>query len=541
MADGNETGLPQPTPPPSSPAGQRSSVRDFLETVVFFIVVAALLLKTFVAEAYVIPTGSMATTLWGNQKDVQCPRCGYTFPVNCSSEGDAHTGPYAAVVGCTCPNCRYEINFQEEARSNPGWTVPPTRSGDRVLVAKYFYDLHWRQPERHDVVVFKFPREPQKNQAPVNYIKRLIGKPGETIGIYHGNLYVATGLTDSDHTEQLKHDAIRKVADPARKFHIIRKAPEQVLALRRIVYDNDFQPGGGLPPRWTTARASAGWSSDDAKQPRTFQHSGSADAVSWLRYQHIVPTSSDPEAIVPGPELITDFLGYNSSKTFSRSGQLTGNWVGDLILECTVRVEKPEGELRLELSRGEDRFQARFQLATGTCTLWRLSDGEKLLGESGPTRLTQAGEHVLRFANVDERLTVWVDNDLPFGDGIAYDPPRELGPTRNDLQPASVGARGGAVTVSHLRLWRDTYYTVRGAVADGSLPSYASLREPRDWTSLRDLPARTLFVEPGHYLCLGDNSPESSDGREWGLVPQRLLLGRALLVLYPFTRAGPIR
>ena len=109
MADDNETGLPQPIPPSSSPAGQRSSIRDFLETVVFFIVVAALLLKTFVAEAYVIPTGSMATTLWGNQKDVQCPRCGYTFPVNCSSEGDVHSGPSVAVLGCTCPNCRHEI------------------------------------------------------------------------------------------------------------------------------------------------------------------------------------------------------------------------------------------------------------------------------------------------------------------------------------------------------------------------------------------------------------------------------------------------
>jgi signal peptidase I len=60
-----------------------------------------------------------------------------------------------------------------------------------------------------------------------------------------------------------------------------------------------------------------------------------------------------------------------------------------------------------------------------------------------------------------------------------------------------------------------------------------------------------MYVQPSHYLCLGDNSPESSDGRYWGLVPQRLLLGRALMVYYPFNfdywplnnpenRVGPI-
>ena len=34
---------------------------------------------------------------------------------------------------------------------------------------------------------------------------------------------------------------------------------------------------------------------------------------------------------------------------------------------------------------------------------------------------------------------------------------------------------------------------------------------------------------------------KSSDGRSWGLVPERLLLGRALLVYWPVNRAGRIR
>ena len=65
--------------------------REVFETVVF-VVVLVLMLKLFVAEAFVIPTGSMASTLWGDQVKVECPECGEMFPasaavsVPCSSK-----------------------------------------------------------------------------------------------------------------------------------------------------------------------------------------------------------------------------------------------------------------------------------------------------------------------------------------------------------------------------------------------------------------------------------------------------------------------
>ena len=56
------------------------------------------------------------------------------------------------------------------------------------------------------------------------------------------------------------------------------------------------------------------------------------------------------------------------------------------------------------------------------------------------------------------------------------------------------------------------------------------------YSSLSDVSdtVHTYFVQPGHYLCLGDNSAQSSDGREWGTVPERLMLGRAVFVFAPF-------
>jgi signal peptidase I len=211
------------------------------------------------------------------------------------------------------------------------------------------------------------------------------------------------------------------------------------------------------------------------------------------------------------------------------------------MLDFEVKVESDDGTLVLELSKGIDRFRAVFNVADGNCILQRLTgrtdeEREKSKKElaHAETSLKHKGTYHVRFANFDERLTVWVDRKLPFGDGIVYDPASERGPIeQNDLNaPASVGAAGAAISVSHLQLWRDTFYTHSSGVTRANI-----LGIPRD--------VQTMYVQPGHYLCLGDNSGSSADSREWGLVPARLLLGRALVVYFPFwpfnQRAGLIR
>src|SRR5262249_62063937 len=96
--------------PPRDPA------REVVETIVF-VVVLVLLLKLFVTEAFVIPTGSMAETLYGYQKIVKCPKCGHEFPVNSHDEVEpGQDGEMRTVVGFTCPNCRYPGHFD---RDNP--------------------------------------------------------------------------------------------------------------------------------------------------------------------------------------------------------------------------------------------------------------------------------------------------------------------------------------------------------------------------------------------------------------------------------------
>jgi hypothetical protein len=98
------TPAPAASPQNKGPGEMKDGIREIVETIVF-VVVLVLLLKTFLAEAFVIPTGSMATTLLGYHREVTCEMCGYTFLVNASSE--AEDKPPRFVTKCYCPNCRY--------------------------------------------------------------------------------------------------------------------------------------------------------------------------------------------------------------------------------------------------------------------------------------------------------------------------------------------------------------------------------------------------------------------------------------------------
>lgn len=76
----------------------------------------------------------------------------------------------------------------EPFRIPSGSMVPTLLIGDQVLVTKYSYGI-WLpfvdyelvdlgDPERGDVVVFRYPRDPS-----LNYIKRVVAIPGDTISV----------------------------------------------------------------------------------------------------------------------------------------------------------------------------------------------------------------------------------------------------------------------------------------------------------------------------------------------------------------------
>jgi hypothetical protein len=108
----------QPTSAPREPEN-KDTFRELFETVVF-VVVLVLMLKTFLAEAFVIPTGSMADTLLGYHHKITCPQCGKTNLFNASFEADPQDGPPQPVIETRCENCGFWHKLRDIGRLPEG-------------------------------------------------------------------------------------------------------------------------------------------------------------------------------------------------------------------------------------------------------------------------------------------------------------------------------------------------------------------------------------------------------------------------------------
>jgi signal peptidase I len=109
----------EPETVPVARVRRKSVVREYVEAILIAVLLA-LLIRTFVVQAFKIPSGSMMPTLL---------------------------------------------------------------VGDHILVNKFLY--RFRDPARGDVIVFKYPVEEHRD-----FIKRVIGLPGETIYVKDRHVYV---------------------------------------------------------------------------------------------------------------------------------------------------------------------------------------------------------------------------------------------------------------------------------------------------------------------------------------------------------------
>lgn len=288
------------------------------ETVEAFVVafILALLFRAFLAEVFVIPTGSMAPTLMGAHKDLFCNQCECRFQVGASQERVIGSGA-KVVVGAVCPNCR-RLNSLDLV----GDSDQKTFNGDRIVVNKYAYALG--EPERWDVIVFKFPGNPKQN-----YIKRLVGLPNETITIDHGNVYAQP--SDRAAAEQAQIAEQAQTAD-LKKPVILRKPADKMVAMSHLIYDTDFQSptlvDAGFPSRWQPWAPAAeqppndGWTIE--RSDRNFVAKLDAtDTPKWIRYFHRWPNEAQWQTAIENGSLanvdpyqsraVTDFYAYNSS------------------------------------------------------------------------------------------------------------------------------------------------------------------------------------------------------------------------------------
>ncbi len=557
---------------PSYPTEEIKWWREAVEGLVVAIVLA-LLIRGFEAEAFVIPTGSMAPTLRGQHKDVRCEQCGYEYATGASNETDPNFG---RVVQTTCTMCSHPQRVPyEKARD-------ATCTGDRILVNKFSYDP-LGEPERFDVIVFKNP-----NDAKQNYIKRLCGLPGETVRIFRGDIYV------------------KPVDDGDENFVIARKPPKKQLAMMQPVHDTNYIPAkldsAGMPPRWQPQNDA--WATSD--KGRTFKLSSSPD-FAWLRYRHIVADYVEWDAIKRGDkpilqgtrgELIADTYAYNTflNEKVASSGFNPGNrpgrlgpqsrqgdflyravgknWVGDLAVEADVNVTSDSGELVLDLIEGGWRFQCLIDVASGKAIMSAYDpagnqrDFDEATTASATTPVKGKGSHRILFSNVDSQLRLWVDGTLVTFDSATtytrtvkeelelrpfFDGPNNPG----DLSPAGIGARNLTADIDRLRMHRDKYYIAvsRNTTSDPKMgdainhfdPDQARMlfRTPEAWATtpffdrLREVRFDLRDFEDDskdQFFPMGDNSPQSHDARIWSddnYVERQFLIGEAVLIYYP--------
>lgn len=505
--------------------------------------------RGFVVEGFVIPTGSMAPTLMGAHMQMRSPYTGHEWAV----------GPWQTVVPGNPSSPALSI------QGGPG--QPPVAvhdpltgglddgleieqrnvrllSGDRIFVLKYLYSIF--DPERFDVVVFKNPSD--KATPYDNYIKRLVGLPGEQISLIDGDVFFrpTSAITSGE-----SH------AWAGGGWNIARKRERLQRASWQPVHDSRHEPllpGVRYRSPWT--QVGGGWG--EAQAPRRRFAGGEA----LLRWDH----DRWP---------ITDFEPYNersnlrprlSTPGLDRSSQIPYFPNSDLRLAATVVPEGEDLRVQANLMARDHLFRGRIEPGRAVVEMAAAGAGEEgwVVLDERDLRPLRSGRAVeVEFWHVDQALWLFVDGRLVAGgrEKGAY----ELGPLDRVLASTTIserqllgapmiltdGARyraprlawrfeGSPATILRTEVQRDLYFQ----------PTYfnRSARRPARGTHPSELPA----LGPDQFFVLGDNSAHSLDGRLWedvnewvdhalggvetGVVPRELLIGRAFFVYLPAVR-----
>ncbi len=343
-------------------------------------------LRTWLVMGLIAPVtvsgSSMVPTLRGESVIAQCPRCEMVFSVG--AEYTARTNVAA------CPRC---------VESRVPLTTLPLQSGDRLWIDRTAF--HWRTPQRWEVVVSRCPHDAEQL-----CVKRVVGLPGESIHLAHGEVWV----------------------DGA----ILRKTLSEQIELRQAVHVAE-----GVRPRWKSQNKNA-W------HWREGRWQCEADEEQWLRYTHLQGKS------------VTDDSSYNPGVTRRL------NRVGDFMLS-TKLCFVGEGTLALEINDG--RVQYRVTLQPAERTVQFEVEGQILnSGRLSAAVCNQllAGELVeLVFSNFDRQLLLALNGNRELSCPLAED----LLPA-GTAKPAAIGVRGGKVSLEGLTLYRDVFY--EGHAMEGS-------------------------------------------------------------------------
>ncbi len=350
--------------------------------------------------------------------------------------------------------------FILEISKIPSGSMQPTLMGepkvgifDRVLVDKL--SMHFRDPERFEIVVFKHPIERSRVM-----VKRLVGMPGEDLQVKNGDLWTRP--------------------DAQSEWTIVRRPwPVQQEMWRKL------DPTDPSSSSWSVIEGGEGWK---------------------IRANELSANGAGTVAFRRGSSGIRNHYldGYPTeiAKNLQVQNSHSNRYlVGDLRLEGKITAQ--EGTEAVVVHLSEDRQTYTFMIPGPAATqqeptiAWRSggSPGKVLTSDGPGERIVVAKERFrlpagksVRFAvqNLDDRIALEID-----GDEVAW---AEVEPVSRPEGGLSLEVRGSGAELTGLEAFRDIYY-----IAD---PKSGR----RTWWT--EIPA-------GHYVMLGDNAQDSADSRDW--------------------------
>lgn len=395
---------PGPAEPASRTRKKKGVVRENVESFAVAIA-AALIIRWIVIEPFKIPTGSMAPTLLGKHRSIKCHNCGYRFKLD-----------YKFDVA-TCSNCLQDI----EAFNARLW------KGDRILVWKFIYRLS--EPQRWDVMVFVYPRADvtckncgrlyedvqwqdmtqcencgsrRLKRTKKNFIKRVVGMPGERILISGGDVFVNG-----------------RIARKPRRVQNALWLPMYTMSL--APKEKHFEP----------------WRPKDGQ---------------WKIEPHKLTCAAKP-----GQRAEVEFARTLRDRCAYLGGTVNVDAVRDTRVQFDVKCSNSTQGLTVATGYDKNVFRAIVPLnGKGECQLTRAG---KVVSRTPCPVLKPEDKHHVVFAHADATVYLRVDGNEIARFEYEIDPQAHNGYIRTNH--ISFGADGGEAQFSAIDIDRDVYY-VRG-------------------------------------------------------------------------------
>jgi len=495
----------------------------FIETIQSLVVafVLAMTFRGFVVEGFVIPTGSMAPTLLGQHFRLHSDVTGsvYAAGLDASSPPQRSQPVYDPMLG---PDHDLVLRGLNVTRHTP-------RMGDRILVLKCLYPFFL--PDRFDVVVFKNPTDPRGEAG--NYIKRLVGLPGESVWLVDGDVFV----TD---------------ADAARNFdsYQVQRKPEHIQqAVWQPINNTDFiatDMARTVPGFNGTFWRGQRWDTDQRRL-----HTDSAEPTTLRWDADLRP--------------IDDWTPYNM---FMRSS-LRRTLTSDVRIRASIVPERPGLTTTFQLEARSHTFEFHIEHDTATVR-YRRSDRDSddpdawIDADTGRISPMAPGQPTtVEFWHVDQTMRCLIEGRCVAELEYNWTPRQRLQNATGQFEEEDLGnlveARalptrmqwrfaGSPVSLHSVRVDRDLHYRVRRLNPGDQRNTRPDGSKIVGW-GFATHPDRPGVLGDEQYMMLGDNSTSSLDSRFWGMphplviehindpspfvVNRKLLIGKAWMVYFP--------